>query len=70
MGKLRPIPKVSIADPTLEGLQQRAASCGMSFSEYVRTVLEGHVHGPAYVARLAADRVRSVLGMEPEKESS
>jgi hypothetical protein len=63
LGKLYPMPKVCIADPTKAVLVARAAEAGMPYSEYVRIVLEGHAHGPEHVARLAADRIRAVLAM-------
>ncbi len=70
MGKLYPMPKVGLTEPTLDLLRAKAASTGMPFSEYVRLVLEAHVHGPEHVARVAAERVRMVLGtgvgMDPE----
>lgn len=63
MGKLYPMPKVGLTETTLELLRTKAANTGMPFSEYVRLVLESHVHGPDHVARVAAERVRMVVGM-------
>lgn len=70
MGKLVPMPKVSLAEPTLEVLRRCAHDLGMPLSEYVRLVLEGHVHGPEHVRSVALRRLERVLNrgaeMHPE----
>ena len=53
---------IRIASITKEKLTVLATEVGMPLSEYVRTVLDGHAHGPGHVERLAVERVRRVLG--------
>lgn len=61
-GKLNPMPRVFLGDETTDGLRSLANRHGVPLSEYVRTVLEAHVHGPDQVAMVAAARVRAILG--------
>ena len=68
LGKLYPIKKVSLAEPTNSILEARAAQAGMPYSEYVRIVLEAHAHGSEHVARVAADRIRAVVAMGSEMD--
>lgn len=63
LGKLYPMPKVGLSEATLEELRTRASAAGMPFSEYVRLVLEAHAHGADHAERVAAERVRRVLGI-------
>lgn len=62
LGKLTPMPKVNLCEDTLDGIRARATRAGMPFSEYVRLVLEAHVHGPDHAAKVAALRIGAVLG--------
>lgn len=63
LGKLYPMPKVGLPECTLEALRAKSNAAGMPFSEYVRLVLEAHVHGSDHAQKVAADRVRRVLGI-------
>lgn len=64
LGKLNAeLPKQRISMDTLDGLQALETKVGMPLAEYVRTVLDCHVHGADHVAMMAAERVRRVAGM-------
>ena len=65
MGKLVPMPNVSIAEPTLAGLRRLAAEAGVPFSEFVRVYLETRVHGAEHVSMVASDRVRRIADIGP-----
>lgn len=60
-GKLQSLPNVMVGWKTLERLKELAAEEHMPFSEYVRTLLEAHVHGPDEVLKVSQDRLRRVL---------
>jgi len=63
LGKLDgEINKMKISFDTQVGLQRMAAEAAMSMNEYVRMVLDCHVHGVDHIANLAAQRIRLVVG--------
>lgn len=58
--------KIRLHFETEAELDRLAHSVGMTFSEYVRTVLMAHVHGADHVRRMHEQRLAAVLGTGSE----
>lgn len=64
-GKLVSV-KLGLAEETLAAVERGSREFDMPVSEYLRIIVEGHVHGADDVARVAADRIRRVLRIGSE----
>jgi hypothetical protein len=55
------LPKMRLSEDTLEGLRRLSHDEDLPLAEYVRTLLDVHVHGEQHVATVAAQRVLRVV---------
>jgi len=55
------LPKMRLAEETMEGLRRLSHDEDIPLAEYVRTLLDAHVHGEEHVAKVAAQRVLRVV---------
>lgn len=66
LGKLTAeLPKMRLSEETAEGLRRLAHDEDIPFAEYVRLVLDTHVHGVETMATIAAERVMRVVRKPP-----
>lgn len=61
------LPKMRISEETAEGLRRLSHDQDIPLAEYVRTLLDVHVHGEECVANVAAERVRCVVRKPPAR---